>query len=303
MILILSENNDQSTNDVIDWLIHYNKKFIRLNTSDEITLSIFENKTIIVANEKKISLDYVDSYWYRRGIYNFKTKKILAEFNNFFKEENIVLIEYLDLLLCQKKSISSRNTGIINKLIVNEVARKLNIKRPSFYFLNNKTDLLKLKDRKLLTKTFSNSGVIRFKNNHTAFFHNDILDVDIVNDKFRSSYLQEYIEKKYELRIFYLHGKFWSMTIFSQKDEKTKTDFRNYNDEKPNRNVPYKLPIEIEDKLDCLMKELNLNSGSIDMIVTPDNEYYFLEVNPVGQFGMTSNPCNYNLEKEIAEYL
>ena len=29
----------------------------------------------------------------------------------------------------------------------------------------------------------------------------------------------------------------------------------------------------------------------------------FLEVNPVGQFGMVSLPCNYQLEKRIAQYL
>jgi D-alanine-D-alanine ligase-like ATP-grasp enzyme len=51
------------------------------------------------------------------------------------------------------------------------------------------------------------------------------------------------------------------------------------------------------------MNKLDLNCGSIDMIVTPKNEYVFLEVNPVGQFGMVSYPCNYNLEKKIAEYL
>jgi len=46
-----------------------------------------------------------------------------------------------------------------------------------------------------------------------------------------------------------------------------------------------------------------LNSGSIDILVTPNNEYVFLEVNPVGQFGMVSQPCNYYLEKRIAERL
>lgn len=303
MILILSENSDQSTNEVIDWLIYYNKNFIRLNTSDEIILSIFENKTIITTKENKIYLDSISSYWYRRGIFNFRTKKIKNELDGFFKEENIVLIEYLDFLLCQRKNISSRNTAIVNKLIVNEIARKVNLQCPNSYFINKKIDLLKLENKKVLTKTFSNRGIIVFEDNQTAFFHNDILDIENVNNNFRSSYIQEYIEKKYELRIFYMHGKFWSMAIFSQKDEKTRTDFRNYNNDKPNRNVPYQLPKEIENKLNCLMKELNLNSGSIDMIVTPNNEYLFLEVNPVGQFGMVSYPCNYNLEKEIAKFL
>lgn len=51
------------------------------------------------------------------------------------------------------------------------------------------------------------------------------------------------------------------------------------------------------------MNSLDLDSGSIDMIVDSSLTYYFLEVNPIGQFEMVSMPCNYNLEKLIAEEL
>ena len=34
MILIISVDNDTSTNDVIDWLDYYGVNFIRLNASD-----------------------------------------------------------------------------------------------------------------------------------------------------------------------------------------------------------------------------------------------------------------------------
>lgn len=51
------------------------------------------------------------------------------------------------------------------------------------------------------------------------------------------------------------------------------------------------------------MNSLNLNTGSIDLIVDTQDNYYFLEINPVGQFGMVSQPCNYYLEKKVAEYL
>jgi D-alanine-D-alanine ligase-like ATP-grasp enzyme len=51
------------------------------------------------------------------------------------------------------------------------------------------------------------------------------------------------------------------------------------------------------------MRELGVNTGSIDMIYTKDNEYVFLEVNPTGQFGMTSVPCNYPIDLEVAKFL
>lgn len=51
------------------------------------------------------------------------------------------------------------------------------------------------------------------------------------------------------------------------------------------------------------MNKINLNCGSIDILVDNNLNYFFLEVNPVGQFGMVSFPCNYNLENHIANYL
>ena len=51
------------------------------------------------------------------------------------------------------------------------------------------------------------------------------------------------------------------------------------------------------------MKELKLASGSFDIIVTKSNEYVFLEVNPIGQFSQVSIPCNYFIEKRLAEIL
>lgn len=53
-----------------------------------------------------------------------------------------------------------------------------------------------------------------------------------------------------------------------------------------------------------LMTKLNLNTGSIDILKSSnDGKYYFLEVNPSAQFGMTAFPCNYPLHKIVAHSL
>jgi hypothetical protein len=93
------------------------------------------------------------------------------------------------------------------------------------------------------------------------------------------------------------------MAIFSQNNEMTRVDFRRYDYQKPNRQVPYLLPKNIQEKLSMLMERLGMTSGSIDMIKNIEGNYTFLEVNPVGQFGMISLPCNYYLEKKVCETL
>lgn len=51
------------------------------------------------------------------------------------------------------------------------------------------------------------------------------------------------------------------------------------------------------------MKRIDLITGSIDIIKSTNGKYYFLEVNPVGQYLAPSFLCNYNLPKIIAEWL
>lgn len=51
------------------------------------------------------------------------------------------------------------------------------------------------------------------------------------------------------------------------------------------------------------MKTIGLDTGSLDFVYSSDKKFYFLEVNPVGQFGMVSRPCNYNLELKVAQFL
>lgn len=44
------------------------------------------------------------------------------------------------------------------------------------------------------------------------------------------------------------------------------------------------LPSAIEDRLRALMRRLGLEYGAIDLRLTPEGEYVFLEINPAGQF-------------------
>jgi len=47
---------------------------------------------------------------------------------------------------------------------------------------------------------------------------------------------------------------------------------------------PHVLPADVEKALLALLNRFGLNYGAIDMVVTPDGEYVFLEVNPAGEF-------------------
>ena len=73
------------------------------------------------------------------------------------------------------------------------------------------------------------------------------------------------------------------MKIDSQKHEMAKADWR-YAPTKQLILEQVALPDEIDQKCRALMKQLGIVFGCFDFIVTPVDEYYFLEVNEQGQF-------------------
>src|SRR5699024_10589751 len=212
-----------------------------------------------------------------------------------WKKDKLLLGSYME---------ESLNNKILNLSVAIEVG--LNI--PETLVTNQKTDLLGFYDKNapIITKCIVAEPRLHSEN----FFYQtpgtfvvDKSEIESLSDNFAPSLFQKYIEKKYEVRVFVTGNTFFSMAIFSQNDEQTKIDFRNYNREKPNRNIPFELPKKIKDKIRLFLIQKQMNQGSIDFIVTPENEFVFLEINPQGQLDWVSKNCNYYIEKHIAEQL
>ncbi len=325
MVLIISNELDNSTNEVIAWLHHQNKKYLRINETDTITIESLNinhatpDILFRVNNGKVLNTKDISSYWYRRGgIYHnhqiiknivLSDSLLNAEIVHNVKNDLDICVSFFIDIIEKKTKIGSMINATNNKLIHLALAQSLNIKTPLSLITTKKADYFSIKKRSLakeiITKSISD-GFHHFDKKDSWALYTKVISGDIENSlpvNFPLTLLQEKINKKWELRIFYLKGKFYSMAIFSQNDKKTEIDFRKYNTVKPNYRVPYQLPKNIEKKLHQFMIKADLNTGSIDMIYSKEGDYYFLEVNPVGQFGMVSYPCNYYLEKEIASIL
>ena len=67
--------------------------------------------------------------------------------------------------------------------------------------------------------------------------------------------------------------------------------------------VPYDLPPVITARLLALMKAFDLQYGAIDLRVTPDGDYVFLEVNPAGEYLFVSERTGQPVSAAIAAML
>jgi glutathione synthase/RimK-type ligase-like ATP-grasp enzyme len=113
---------------------------------------------------------------------------------------------------------------------------------------------------------------------------------------------QELVEKQYELRITVVGGIYFTVKIFSQEQEASKTDWRAGNQDALRYEVTT-LPQHIQYKLQQLMIRMQLQYGAVDMIVTPQDEYVFLEVNPHGAWGWIERLTALPVSEAMAQLL
>ena len=101
-------------------------------------------------------------------------------------------------------------------------------------------------------------------------------------------FFQEYIPKDVELRVTVIGRRVFAIALRSQEVPGGKIDWRKAA-VGPVPHEPYALPAAVQEKLLALMAGFGLNYGAIDLIVTPEGEHVFLEINPNGQFGWMEN--------------
>jgi len=95
---------------------------------------------------------------------------------------------------------------------------------------------------------------------------------------------QEKIQKALELRVTVVGKQIFCAAIDSNAHKHMQTDWRKRGSDTLEDWFPYELPVDQQQKVTKLATRLGLNYGAIDIIVTPDNRFKFLEINPCGEF-------------------
>ncbi len=277
--------------------------------NDKNAFSIDSSKNEIYFNSLNLTKE-IGSVFYRRFKINFNfqlsynigdiNKHLNIEANN----ELTSLAEYFFYRLRDKNWLPKPAMFEVNKEIVLSIAKSCGLFTPRTLVTTSKDKLIEFyKKVPVVYKALEGFSYYtvgeKTYSSYTTKINKQILDT--LPDKFFPSLFQECIKSEFEIRTFYLDGEFYSSAVIAQKNRQKKVDIKqNYQQA---RWVPYKLPDKVEESIRMLMKKLDLNTGSIDVLKGKDGKYYFLEVNPVGQYLSPSFYCGYNVEKRIAEWL
>lgn len=315
-ILILTTDNDTNITDIMKWLYYLDKtvNVIRLNIDElfdnyhieqvNINAPINLTNSNICFGTNEISVVWPWKLFRKQKIVNnssFPSPKVTHQINSNSYEEERVFLEHFAHSLSTYGSIFINPFRLkdINKLEQLYIANKIGLKIPNTILTSslNKFSL----EYPIITKPLSNCFTIQLNDKHYSTYTSRV-DVGKKNKDFSVSLFQKEIIKELELRVLYIDQKCYTVSIITKSMQESCVDYRNYNYSKPYRFAYYTLPTEITKKICSLMNHFNLKIGSLDFILDENGEYYFLEINQSGQYGILGF-CNIYPDKIIAEFL
>ncbi|MEH1976424.1 MAG: MvdC family ATP-grasp ribosomal peptide maturase [Nostoc sp.] len=113
---------------------------------------------------------------------------------------------------------------------------------------------------------------------------------------------QEQIPKQSELRVVYVNGNVFVGALDASVYTASKVDWRKPGVETGSW-LHHQLPDEVVHRLKTFMGKFGLLFGALDFILTPSGEYVFLEVNPIGEWGMLEKDLDLPIASAIADAL
>ena len=148
-------------------------------------------------------------------------------------------------------------------------------------------------------------AVVRTTEGNKVIYTNKVTEKHLKNANLVSTHpclFQEYIDKNFEIRIISTDGGSTGIAIHSQDSEISKVDYRRYD----LKNVKYRhvdLPKSVKTFCSNMLTHYGLHFGAFDFIYSKDGRYFFLELNPNGQWLWLQEQSGYDLTKEVAENL
>ena len=121
--------------------------------------------------------------------------------------------------------------------------------------------------------------------------------------RFAPVLFQEQVAKKRELRITVVGKQIFAAGMDTQSVSAASTDWRAEHDISAIPHHIEKLPNHIGRLCVEMLSKLGLTFGAFDMILTPENNYVFLEINPNGQWGWIEDLTGMPISETIASTL
>lgn len=321
MILIIAENGDATASAVADILSAKGAQTAVFATTDlptsaRLNLLLSDNSESYLLTTKGVTLDAgeVNVIWYRAAFAPRVPEGLSSADAAFARRESTQTIRSFWHLLRDRFWVNAWPAMIAadHKPFQLQVAKAVGLKIPKTLITN---DPIKVRDffiecsGHMVYKTLTPYQLLKSDpyDKWPFVFTNVVtqrqLDSSIATISNAPCIFQEYVSKRVELRVTAIGRQMFPVEIHSQEDESSRCDWRCASDPDKVAHCICTLPEAVRSKLLLLMDRLGLVFGCIDLIVTPDNQCVFLEVNSTGQWFWLQQRRGIPIAEHLAEML
>lgn len=315
MIILLTNKFDISVDYVVKYLRKSNKSFLRVNSEDlinqevQVTIPNFSIKIKNNSTNSELSQDISGVLFRRPGKpFEFakKTDRPSKVVITFVENQWHAFLESI----CSIDNVLWINDPLKNHCAENKI---LQLKHAVMLGFNiPKTCITSSKERALaFAETCGNqiiakalySPLIEYPRRDFFIFTTKI---DSLEEFPKSEFnlapiiFQEAITDKVDYRVTIVGTSCFAAKIESPDSSFIPLDWRLA--QKRLRYIPVTLPSEVEKKCFKLVKDLGLVFGAIDLIES-NGQFYFLEINPNGEWGWLQKEANFPIAETLANLL
>ena len=324
MILIFTNKMDAHPTHVIQYLNEWDVPVFRLNSESLLTdyrFSWWANTDDCdfyirnIRNGLGIHGHQISYIWDRRpeipSELPFRNEN--EEINKFNLDEAHEFLSFLRYYLKDVPSIGSivEDRPAASKMLQMSVARDLGMTIPDTCFSNERQPIaiLAQNSKGLTLKPMGNMCVNCDEKTDYVLYSQKVRSEDVLQQPEEAftqtvSFVQNYVEKAYELRITVINQDVIACKIDSQAqdEDKGKIDWRQGYDYNLRHEI-VEIPVRIRQFCLAFLEKMKLHFGCFDFIVTPEGDYVFLECNPNGQWLWIELETGFDISKVMAENL
>jgi hypothetical protein len=318
MILIVTSPADQPANIVEALLRERGADVMRFDLAQfpsaaNITVSYREGRSrfVLRTSERTVAAEELTAVWFRKPNPPSAPASIADEEVRRVVEQDCreFLAAVWDSLACRAlPGIPDQMIRAQRKASQMGRAQALGFEVPSTAFTNDPQqflDLYREHSGRLISKIMASLSLRSRFGTHFARLTEVVTTRDVAHAESIALcpiVLQAHVLKRLELRVTVVGQRVFAAAIDSQATHRTRLDWRRYN-LSATPHVTYNLPKDIADRCVRLVAEYGLSYGAIDLILTPDGRYVFLELNSAGEYAWIEALTGLPIGTAIAHYL
>lgn len=309
-VLILGSRFDLTCDYVVAALRELDQSYLRLNSEDlpdvELCLDPIEGSLIVQRSNSRFRLCHEDlkSIYYRRPVflrdYGFSKLGVFEKFQLYQWAAFIRNLMVFDK--CVWVNHPTATYYAEHKAVQLQIAHRVGFSVPRTLVTNSEKFVSAevTSFDKIVIKGLD-TVLLRSEDTETFGFTSILDKVELSPDVLHTVpvTLQEPLLNKVDIRVTVVGEDVFAVTILAD-GKPIYGDWRRH--KKEVRFLPLELPLKIQKRCISLLKEFDLIYGAIDLALL-EEEFYFLEINPTGEWAWLVDDAGQHIDICLAKYL